>query len=333
MRPSFAPRLINGPFDDPGLFVPLTFRKRALLFDLGDLRGLSPGDILKTSHVFVSHTHMDHFIGFDQLLRLLLGRAVNIYLFGPSGFLRNVAGKLSAYTWNLVHNYEQALTITATEIQAGQRITQIFDCRKGFTPSEPSSEKSRETLILDEPSLQVRTVILDHRIASLAFAVEERFHINILKARLMELGLDTGPWVGRFKDLLYRQADPSAEFSIPGAQGQKPRIYALGELSKKIAHFTPGQKFAYVADAVYSKENQQKIISLAHDVDQLFIEAAFLETDRLTAMEKYHLTAHQAGTLARQARARSMTIFHHSPRYVNQADLLEAEAQRAFHGF
>ena len=63
MRPSFLPRLVNGPFGDPGLFVPLTFQKRALLFDLGDLSRLSPGDLLKTSHVFVSHTHMDHFAG------------------------------------------------------------------------------------------------------------------------------------------------------------------------------------------------------------------------------------------------------------------------------
>jgi len=333
MRPSFLPRLVNGPFNDPGLFVPLTFHKRALLFDLGDLSCLSPGDLLKTSHVFISHTHMDHFVGFDQLLRLLLGRAVNLHLYGPTGFLDNMIGKLNAYTWNLVHNYQDALTLTATEIQSQQRITQVFDCRKGFAPSEPIVEISRDDVIYKEPALQVRTEILDHRIECLGFAVEEKLHVNILKTQLTELGLKVGPWVSRFKDLLYQQADPATEFVVPATEEKNaPKIFSLGALSKKIGRITPGQKFAYIADAVYSSANQEKIIALALDADHLFIEAAFLEKDHQTAREKYHLTAHQAGTLARKARVRAMTIFHYSPRYYDQGHLLEQEARRAFEG-
>ena len=85
MPPAFHPRMVNGPFDDPVLYLPFSYHKQAMLFDLGNLSGLSPGDLLKTSQVFVSHTHMDHFIGFDQLLRLLLGRNKSIHLFGPKG--------------------------------------------------------------------------------------------------------------------------------------------------------------------------------------------------------------------------------------------------------
>jgi len=89
MRLSFHPRLVNGPFDDPGLFIPFQFQNRAVIFDLGDINRLTPKDILKISHVFVSHTHMDHFIGFDRLLRLSLGREKNLALYGPPGFLEN----------------------------------------------------------------------------------------------------------------------------------------------------------------------------------------------------------------------------------------------------
>jgi len=276
---------------------------------------------------------MDHFIGFDQLLRLLLGRAVNLHIYGPSGFLANVIGKLNAYTWNLVQNFQEALTLTATEIQSAQRITQIFNCANGFTPSDPVVETGQEPVIYNAPALQVRTQILDHHIACLGFAVQERFHINILKTKVAELGLAAGPWVSRFKELVYQGVDPSTEINVPTVEDNKAvRVFSLAALSKKIARITPGQKLAYITDAVYSNANQEKIINLALDADQLFIEAAFLEEDRQTAMDKYHLTAYQAGTLARKARVRTMTIFHHSPRYHGQGHLLEQEARRAYEG-
>ena len=101
MRPSFHPRLVNPPFGDPGVFIPFSYEKRAVLFDLGDIQSLSPRDILKISHIFISHTHMDHFFGFDHLLRLHLGREKVLYLYGPGGILKNVEGKLAGYTWNL----------------------------------------------------------------------------------------------------------------------------------------------------------------------------------------------------------------------------------------
>lgn len=87
MTPLFQPQPVNDPFGDPAVYVDFLFERRALLFDLGDLTPLPARKILRLSHVFVSHTHMDHFTGFDRLLRLCLGRERELTLYGPPGFI------------------------------------------------------------------------------------------------------------------------------------------------------------------------------------------------------------------------------------------------------
>lgn len=325
------PRLINAPFDDPGLLVNLIFRKQALLFDLGDLSALSPGDILKVDPVFVSHTHMDHFIGFDRLLRLLLGRAKRLNLYGPEGFLANVTGKLSGYTWNLVHNYSDALEIVANEIKDDRITTQTFDARRGFAPSPATTGRIEDGIIHEDSAVYVRVACLDHQIPCLAFSLQERFHVNILKTELDAMGLPVGRWLSRFKRLVHQQADPETPVIVPpGPDHPEERRFTLGRLTPKITRITKGQKIAYVVDAIYSRSNEEKIIALAHEADHLFIEAAFLHSEQDVAQAKHHLTAHQAGLLARKARVTQMTVFHHSPRYLDQAHLLVKEARRAF---
>jgi ribonuclease Z len=83
MTPQFHPGRVNGPFDDPAVYVDFLYGRRALLFDLGDIRALPYRKILRITHIFISHTHIDHFYGFDHLLRLCLGREKRIHLFGP----------------------------------------------------------------------------------------------------------------------------------------------------------------------------------------------------------------------------------------------------------
>ena len=329
MRPRFHPRLINGPYDDPGLYIPFHFENRAIIFDLGDTRTLSTKDLLKISHVFITHTHIDHFIGFDRILRLLLGREKNLYLYGPRGFLENVEGKLAAYAWNLVKNYQYKLALYLTEVRHDYLLTREYLCQNEFLPTRKTVKQPFNEVLYEEPAFRVSSTILDHGIPCLGFAIKERFHININRDRITALQLHTGPWLSEFKQALYEGKDAESEFEVRTGKKQVQQ-FRLGDLADQIAMITPGQKITYIADVVFNSKNNDRIVSLAKDSDHLFIEAAFLEADKDIAFEKNHLTARQAGVLAAMARVKQFTIFHFSPRYIDQAHLLQAETRQAF---
>jgi ribonuclease Z len=321
---------VNGPFDDPSLFIPFLYEKRAVIFDLGDIYSLSPRDILKISHVFITHTHMDHFIGFDRLLRLVLGRDQDLYLYGPENFIKNVEGKLAGYSWNLVQNYSNHLALHVTEVRDDHLLTKDYICQNRFIPvSTPAQHPFGEPLYSD-PSFSVFTRILDHSMPCLGFTLKERFHINIMKDAVVGLGLETGPWLNEFKQALFNNQDPDSVFEVKFGKKHQTKTFVLGDLAKQIALITPGQKISYIADVVYSESNIENIVELAKDADHLFIEASFLEEDRDIAKKKCHLTARQAGLIAGRAKVKQLTPFHFSPRYQGQGHLLEKEAIEAY---
>ena len=328
MRPSLLPRLVNGPFEDPLLFIRFLFENRAVMFDLGDIHALSTRDILKLTHVFVTHTHMDHFAGFDRMLRIFLGREKQLHLFGPEGFIRNVEGKLGGYQWNLVENFTNRFSIKVTEIWADRLVSMTYHCRNRFQPSQDIPEQAFASRVLKEPSFSVSAIILDHRIPCLGLSIKENFHVNIKKDALMDMGLGVGSWIQTFKQALYKKQPPDTPIEI--RYGETSQWYSLGVLRDKIAVITPGQKITYVTDVLYSPDNIEKIITFAKGSDQIYIEAAFLETDAHIAAQKYHLTAKQAGEIAGLAGAKKIIPFHFSPRYSNEAHRLETEALTAF---
>ncbi len=329
MRCAFRPRLVNGPFEDPVLFVAFGYAHRALIFDLGDIHALAPKDLLKISHAFVSHTHMDHFCGFDRLLRICLGRPKRLWLCGPEGFLDNLAGKLAGYSWDLKDNYADSLCIEALELLPGACRHQTFECRHGFVPQAPAREQPCGPALIEEPDFSVAAAVLRHSSGCLGFRLSERFHVNILKPALKSLGLSVGPWVSRFKAALYEAAAPDSPVTADTADGGQ-RTFALAELARALVRVSEGQKIAYVTDAADTPDNEQAIFELIRGADQLFIEAAFLERDAPLARRRHHLTAGRAGTLAGLAGVKQLYLMHFSPRYTGCGGLLEEEARRAF---
>jgi ribonuclease Z len=333
MPPTFKPCLINNPIDDPGLLILFSFRNRAIAFDLGDIYNLTSREILKISHIFISHTHMDHFAGFDRLLRIMVGRHKTIHMYGPEGFLSNIEGKLSGYTWNLVKNFSNQFIIHATEVSENALISKEYQCQNGFKPvGKPTRQLFHHHEIHKEPSLTINTVILDHGVPSLGFALKEKIRVKIRKDVLETLGLIPGEWINQLKQAVLEKKSPDSIIKVPHENNgiKILKKYKFKDLLDSLTIITEGQKIAYVADSAYTPANIEKIIKLAKNADHLFIEAAFLEKDMDHATEKRHLTARQAGELAGLANAKHFTLFHFSPRYQDAEDLFYNEAKKAY---
>jgi ribonuclease Z len=335
MKPLFHPSLVNGPFDDPALYIDFLFEKRAILFDLGDLHVLPPRKILRISHVFISHTHMDHFAGFDRMLRILLGREKQLHLFGPSGFIDRVEHRLSSYTWNLVEGYSADFTIIATEFDGAEGLrSSRFRCRNRFSREAETVKRVEGGTLLDEETFRILAVALDHGIPCLAFTLEEKSHVNIMKNRLIERGFQVGPWLTQLKTAVLHGDPDNGAFRVWWREGDglRERFLPLGSLKEEILQIVPGQKIAYVTDVVFGDKNARRIIDLTRGSDCLFIETMFLQEDTQRAREKHHLTARQSGLLAREAGAKRIVTFHFSPKYTDQEEALRREAEDAFRG-
>ena len=330
MTPLLHPFLVNDRFGDPALFVDFKFEKRALLFDLGDLHALDTRKILRLGDLYVSHAHLDHFVGFAQVLRLLLGRDKEIRLTGPAGFIDRVEHALAAFSWNLVDRFSTDLRLTVTEVLSGAEARRAdFRLKNAFRRERLTALDLDGGLVRDEETIRVRAAVLDHRIPCLAFAVQEKAHVNVWKDRLERLDLAVGPWLRELKRAVL-QGDPDDSPIRATMRGGRAQTLSLGALKREVVQIVPGQKIAYVVDALYSQDNIERIVALAQGADTLFIEAAFAREDGARAADRYHLTTEQAGRLGRLAGVRRLEPFHFSPRYAGQEARLRQEVADAF---
>ena len=335
MRSFFEPRLVNDAFGDPGLYVDFHDERRALLFDLGDVTALPPRKLIRLTHVFVSHTHMDHFAGFDQLLRVVLGRKDRLAIFGGPGFIDRVEHKLQAYTWNVVHRYEPEFTIDVRSLATdGRGSRACFSSKSRFAREACGDWAPDGDVLHEEATFRVRARFVDHELPCLCYAVEEKAHMKVARDRLEAMGLATGPWLRELKRAVLADAPGGTPIAVHwrDRRGEHDITRSVDELRPAILDVVPGQRIGYVTDLRFTEANLQALSALLAGVDLLFIESVFLEEDGDHALRKNHLTARQAGEIARRLRARAVVPFHFSPRYEGRSAALVAELQSAWSG-
>ena len=324
MRPLLHPSLVNGRFGDPALYVETLHSKGALLFDLGDLSPLSARDLLRVTHVFVTHTHIDHFIGFDALLRVSVGREKTIAMVGPSGFCERVHHKLQAYEWDLVDRYDSDLLFDVREVERsgpGRTARFRFSERFAFVEGEP---QATDGIVAAGGGFEVSAAVLDHHGPCIGYAVAEQAHVNVWRNRLAERGLAAGQWLQELKRAVAQGAPD--DHPVPLPSGERAPLGRLRDL----VSVTAGQKIAYVTDVADTPANRMAITGLAQGADTFFLEARFAAADEAQARQRAHLTTKAAGEIARGADARRLEPFHFSPRYEGEEERMMAEVTAAF---
>jgi ribonuclease Z len=333
MRTTLDLHLVDATANEPGLLVDVRDERRALLFDLGDIGHLAPRILLRVTDAFVTHTHMDHFAGFDHLLAMGLGRLPRWALWGGPGFVDQVDHKLRAYTWNVVHRYEVPMLIEAHSLEAdGSRRHGRFDSRRLFEREDsPADPPGASDLLLDDPLFRVRARIVDHEMPVLAFAIEEKAQLRVRAERIAEMGLTTGAWLRELKAAVLSGAPDDTPIDIvwQDRDGAHREVRAVGELRQVVLDTVPGRRIGYVTDLRFTEANVEQLQALLTDADLLYIESVFLDADRDQALRKNHLTARQAGEIARRLGAKKVVPFHFSPRYRGREDELRAEVQAA----
>ncbi|MDQ7824509.1 MAG: ribonuclease Z [Candidatus Eremiobacteraeota bacterium] len=314
--------LVNEEYQDPLLFVQFDGHREALLFDCGYLFPLKMRDIQRITSIFISHTHFDHFMGFDHILRLSLEQQKRMELYGPLNFVQQAACKLGGYSWNLCGNLE--LDFVACEVQDGSMAEAELKGREAYRLSAMSSRPFIGGLLKEHPLYTVSAAVLDHRIPSLAFSVKEKDSLRAKNEALEKLGLAPGPWVGELKELAEGGDYGDRSLTVEG------RTYPAKALIDTVLEEKRGRKISYVVDTIFNKETVKRIVALAGGSDDFYCEAAYLTAEKEKARENYHLTAKQAGILAREARVGKLIPIHFSKRYDKRYGELIEEARREF---
>jgi ribonuclease Z len=163
-----------------------------------------------------------------------------------------------------------------------------------------------EGIIHEGDKIFIRARRLDHGVETYGYRLQERDGRTMLPEKLAAAGV-RGPAI---KDLIRR-----------GWLERDGRIVRLEDVSL----FKAGQSFALVMDTRMC----DAAIELAQGVDLLVCEATYLSSEEREARAHGHLTAKQAGIIAREARARRLVLTHFSQRYGSTKPFVD-EAREAW---
>ena len=168
---------------------------------------------------------------------------------------------------------------------------------------------THKRVIWEDDAMTVTTFPLVHRVPAVGFLFREKPKLrHIISDEVKRLG------VPHYAMNSLRQGEdwvaPEGQV-IPNDQLTTPA--------------DPAISYAYCSDTKFSR----RVIKHVEGVDWLYHEATYDESLRVKAHKRYHSTALEAATVARDAGVKQLIIGHFSKRYVDETPLL-VEARPVF---
>ncbi len=311
---------------DPAVYVGIKRSGDALLFDLGDLSALSHRELLKVKHVFVSHTHMDHFMDFDRLLRVHVPHKRQLNLYGPKGLATQVSFKLRAYTWNLIDEDQLDFVVTEWRPDETAVVSYAVNRRHDFKVIELQrrSVTGLVELVQLKDGSRVEVVALDHKgIDSLAYRLRSPVSSKIDATRMQQDALKPGPWI---KSL---QSDYASK-QLQGQLDVHGTAYDKQYLADRYLQAKASVSLVYLTDVGFDRANLRSLSEAFTPSNILISECSFQREERQRALDKAHLTSLHAAMIGALLGVNDLQVFHVSNLYAGREQEIQAEALREF---
>lgn len=170
-------------------------------------------------------------------------------------------------------------------------------------------DATKHAVIYEDNTITVETLPLKHRIPCCGFLFKEK-----LKRRHL-LG-DVANFYG-IPAYMRQAIKDGADFTT-----QSGEVIPNSRLTRNA---DPSRSYAYCSDTLPCPANNEYI----KEVDLLYHEATFAESEKERAKLTFHSTARQAADIAKEAYAKRLVIGHYSSRYEDE-ELLLQEAKEVF---
>lgn len=170
-------------------------------------------------------------------------------------------------------------------------------------------ENTNSEIIFEDEKVSVKTIPLQHRIYTNGFLFQEKLDERKLNIEAVEHY--------QIEKCYYQNIKNGKDILLDDG-----RLIANSELT-----FDPlkPKSYAYCSDSCYF----EPIIPIISNVDVLYHEATFLQSEENLASKTMHSTAIEAATIAAKAQVSQLILGHYSTRY-DSIDLFKEEAETVF---
>ncbi|MCP4521624.1 MAG: peptidase [Cytophagales bacterium] len=295
----FTVEIKSEPNEDICLLIKVANHSFNYICDCGEAKNLGVKECQDTQAIFISHTHIDHFVNFDTILRHQIGMGKKVIICGPNGIINQVQNRIKSYCWNLIA--EGAISYEIREINGDGKIRTV-----ALNP--PLWEQEKETvydspLAFEEKDFVVEYEILDHKTDSIAYLFKGKDKTKIQ----LENGFKGGKWVSELKNL-YEQGQENVSLAIDGTEYLSKDLFCMVKTEK-------GKTVGVIMDHDTSAENHEKILNKFQNCDEAYIECFYKNEDKEFALKNAHSYAAMSGEIMKKCKVKKAIPVHFSRKY------------------